>query len=91
MPLKKNADAYKHCISPQHNPPNMMVYQPGCYEWKCPSCGHITAFSVPLITCEKNKYTEENLYYPKETTSWNKEEQLRNKYISPRINYLMKE
>lgn len=42
-----------------------MVYQPGCYEWECPSCGHITAFSVPLITCEKNRYTEEGGFLPR--------------------------
>lgn len=39
------------CVHPEHNPPNMMVFEPGTYEHECPSCGVKTVFVVPLITC----------------------------------------
>lgn len=55
MPLKKLDDdktwSHKICRSPEHNPPSMMVYPPGRYEWTCPVCGASTFFSVPLVTC----------------------------------------
>lgn len=39
------------CDHPEHFPPNMIVLEPGCYEWVCPSCGHITRFTVPSFRC----------------------------------------
>jgi hypothetical protein len=39
------------CLHPEHNPPGMMVFEPGEYEHTCPACGKITRFVVPLITC----------------------------------------
>lgn len=26
------------CAHPEHEPPGMIVLQPGVYEWKCPGC-----------------------------------------------------
>lgn len=48
MPLKKIADLDKSefCISSEHNPPTMIVLPDGVYEYTCPSCGHITTFTV---------------------------------------------
>lgn len=40
----------KHCLDPEHNPPTMIVLEPGLYEYTCPSCGHVTVVNVPLIT-----------------------------------------
>ena len=43
-----------HCTDPEHNPPNMMVYEPGTYTWKCPSCGETQTFVVrpkPTLCC----------------------------------------
>jgi len=38
------------CTHPEHNPPNMIVLQPGMYTWKCPACGKEQTFTVPLIS-----------------------------------------
>lgn len=55
MPLKKIADdktwTRNVCHSPEHDPPSMQLFEPGTYEWTCPACGHITRFTVPLVTC----------------------------------------
>lgn len=48
---KKIKDFSKHCLNPSHNPPSHRVYSPGEYEHTCPSCGHVTRFTVPLIFC----------------------------------------
>lgn len=42
--LKKIADLPRVCMHPEHNPPNMIVLQPGVYEHTCPGCGHKTTF-----------------------------------------------
>lgn len=34
------------CRHPSHNPPGMIVLEPGHYEYECPGCGHITPVSV---------------------------------------------
>lgn len=26
------------CMSPEHNPPSMMVLEPGVHIWACPAC-----------------------------------------------------
>ena len=49
--LRKIADAPKPCLSPEHNPPNMIHLEPWTYEYVCPSCGLKTTFTVPLVTC----------------------------------------
>ncbi len=49
--LKKIKDFSKVCLSSEHNVPNHMQLSPGIYEWTCSACGHITKFTVPLITC----------------------------------------
>ncbi len=49
--LRKIADAPQQCLSPEHNPPSMIHLDPGTYEYVCPSCGHKTTFTVPLVTC----------------------------------------
>jgi hypothetical protein len=51
MPLKKIADIPKPCLSSEHNPPSSMVYDPGVYEWTCPSCGNIITFTVNGFYC----------------------------------------
>jgi hypothetical protein len=39
--MKKIADFEKEhiCRHPDHDPPTMIVLQPGIYEHKCPACG----------------------------------------------------
>lgn len=34
------------CRDREHNPAGMRVYSPGIYEHTCPSCGHVTRFTV---------------------------------------------
>jgi hypothetical protein len=46
MPLKKIADAPKFCHHPEHNPPSMIVLEPGTYEHTCPSCHAKIVFRV---------------------------------------------
>ena len=36
----------KICTSSAHNPPTLMVYEPGVYEHTCPHCGNIQVFTV---------------------------------------------
>lgn len=38
------------CKDKQHNPPSMIVLEPGIHEWTCPSCGKVTVIKVPKIT-----------------------------------------
>lgn len=35
------------CRDPGHNPPNMIVLDPGMYEWTCPGCGQKQYLTVP--------------------------------------------
>ena len=54
MPTRKLPDSefWKNnppCRHPEHNPPNMRVYEPGTYEHTCPACGKITIFVVPPV------------------------------------------
>jgi hypothetical protein len=48
---RKIADVKPPCMSPSHNPPNMMVYPPGVYEHTCPACGFTQTFTVHGIYC----------------------------------------
>lgn len=52
MPLKKLPESrwvksVDHCQHPEHNPPGMIVLEPGTYEYTCPSCGARQYFVVP--------------------------------------------
>jgi hypothetical protein len=49
--LRKIKGGYEkeHCISPEHNPPSHMVYEPGTYEYTCPACGKTIVFTVPSM------------------------------------------
>ena len=46
MPTKKIADLPRVCRHPEHNPPNMMVYQDGVWEHVCPACGARKVFTI---------------------------------------------
>ena len=51
MPFKKIKDDErwappKLCMHPEHNPPGMIVLQPGTYEYSCPACGHTVRLVV---------------------------------------------
>ena len=48
MPTSKIKDLKEPviCRHPEHDPPNMMVYQPGVYEHVCPACGRKQTFTV---------------------------------------------
>lgn len=35
------------CQHPSHDPPGMIVLDPGHYEYTCPACGQVTHVSVP--------------------------------------------
>lgn len=47
---RKIADLPRVCVSPQHDPPSMMVYEPGVWEHVCPSCGNRQVFTVTRPT-----------------------------------------
>lgn len=49
--LEKIADVKTPCMSPEHNPPNMIVLPPGVYRHTCPSCGNTVTFTVGGSTC----------------------------------------
>ena len=50
MTTRKIAEPVNPCTHPEHNPPSMMVFEPGTYEHECPSCHEKQVFEVPLIT-----------------------------------------
>lgn len=53
MPFDEIEDlpAEEICISPEHNPPGMYVYQQGKkYVYRCPACGKITTVTVPRVS-----------------------------------------
>jgi hypothetical protein len=49
--LRKIADIKPPCLNPEHNPPSMIVLQPGIYQHICPGCGHSTTFTVAGTYC----------------------------------------
>lgn len=51
MPFIYQEEYKKPCVSPEHNPPNMMVLPSGEYTWQCPSCGEKTTFYVSGVIC----------------------------------------
>jgi hypothetical protein len=38
-----------YCNSPEHNPPDMIVLEPGAHVWQCPACGQETTVGVPSV------------------------------------------
>jgi hypothetical protein len=46
--LKKIADLQEKepCLDPEHNPPAMIVLEPGIYEHTCPSCNNKIRFTI---------------------------------------------
>lgn len=48
--LKKVSNFKSPCLNRSHSPPEHIVLSPGEYEYKCPACGHVTHFSVPLVS-----------------------------------------
>ena len=51
MPFIKHTPPPKPCLSPEHNPPGMIVLPPGEHLYRCPSCGTETTIYVPQVTC----------------------------------------
>lgn len=47
--LRKVADIPRTCTSPAHDPPTMIVLQPGVYEYTCPACGETFTFTVARV------------------------------------------
>jgi hypothetical protein len=50
---KKPLSPQTRCTHPEHDPPNMIVLEPGEYTWQCPACGKTVTFTVPLIILGK--------------------------------------
>lgn len=46
MSLIKIADEKPPCRHPEHDPPSMIVLDPGTYEHTCPGCQKKTVFHV---------------------------------------------
>jgi len=54
------------CIHPEHDPPGMIVLEPGTHTYECPGCGAKQTFTVPpRPTCN---FRQEDLF-PKDFTS----------------------
>jgi hypothetical protein len=54
MPFRKlEGDGWKgrSCLHPEHNPPTMIVLEPGAYVYTCPKCNKATFIKIPEITC----------------------------------------
>lgn len=52
MSLEKIKEPKEPCFDPEHNPPGNICLSPGTYKHTCPSCGQVTIFEVPVVTCE---------------------------------------
>jgi predicted RNA-binding Zn-ribbon protein involved in translation (DUF1610 family) len=50
MPTRKIADETKPCSHPEHDPPNMRLFENGLWEHICPACGHRQVFRVSKPT-----------------------------------------
>ena len=52
MPTRKIGEPPKPpCRDPEHNPPSMMVFEPGTYEHTCPTCKSKIIFNVNKTHC----------------------------------------
>jgi hypothetical protein len=51
MPTRKIKDISKKemCLDPEHNPPGMMVWEPGVWEHECPSCHKKQTFRIDPV------------------------------------------
>ncbi len=49
--LEKIGDIPNSCLSPEHNPPSMIVLEPGLYRYTCPACGNVVEFTVGRTIC----------------------------------------
>lgn len=49
MPFKKisSFSTEPRCLHPEHNPPTMILMEPGVYEYTCPGCEHSQEYVVP--------------------------------------------
>lgn len=51
MPFVKyeqpNNSHIKICNSPEHNPPGMIVLEPGTHTYECPNCGRLQTIIIP--------------------------------------------
>ncbi|MEK6878104.1 MAG: hypothetical protein AABY22_00770 [Nanoarchaeota archaeon] len=48
MPLEKIKEP-RICLDTEHNPPTMIVLEPGTYRYTCPSCGKEIVYNVPIV------------------------------------------
>lgn len=49
--IKHDPTVIERCNNPEHNPPGLIVLEPGIHTYQCPSCGEITTVNAPLVTC----------------------------------------
>lgn len=58
MPTRKISDDQdtRPCRHPDHDPPNMRVFEPGLYEHECPACHRKTVFRVQGVFMKASKY-----------------------------------
>jgi len=49
--IERIAELPRPCPSSSHNPPSMIVLQPGAYRHTCPQCGMSQTFTVNGTTC----------------------------------------
>ena len=49
MTLRKIADPPQTCAHVEHEPPKLIVLDPGTWEHECPGCGHKTIFTVEEV------------------------------------------
>lgn len=49
MPFIRHKRPERKCDSPQHQPPGMIVLEPGSHTWACPACGFETVVTVPEV------------------------------------------
>jgi hypothetical protein len=60
MPTRKILDwARNNCKDPEHDIPNMMVFEPGVYEHECPSCGKKIIFTQTRVDCAVKKFKKD--------------------------------
>lgn len=52
MPTVKIGEVERPCLHPEHNPPSMVVWEPGVYQHTCPACGAKITFTVNATVCQ---------------------------------------
>ena len=57
MPTRKIKDLkrFNPCMHPEHDPPSMMVFEPGVYEHECPACHRVITFTVHGTYCMSDR------------------------------------